>query len=239
MNWLFIFVLLCILVFGFVGYHRGLIKSVFSTVATILALVLSYALTPMVGNWLMKTSLAESFENKVYTYMQEKVQETRGASKEKASQLMEKNPAKQDQISLIKDLPIPDFVEDMLLSNNNSDGYKALGVDTVYRYVAKSAARVAVNIVAGILTFIVVRLLLLVIVIAVSSVVRHFKILAVVDRIGGAVAGLALGVIIVWVVMFVTSLVMDGDSYTNLLKQNGFLKFLNDHNVLMSISLRK
>ena len=64
------------------------------------------------------------------------------------------------------------------------------------------------------------------------------SVIAVLARIIGYFRPVILGIIIVWVVMFVLSLAMKGDAYTNLLKDNGGLQWLHDHNVLMKISLK-
>ena len=239
MNWLVIFVIVCVGLFGFIGYKRGLIKSMISIVATILALVLSYLLTPIVCNVLENhTAMGRSIENKMYTLVQDKVKETVGGTEAQVEELMKQNPSKQDQVSLIKELRIPDFLEETLLANNNSQGYKELGVDNVYRYVAKTATHVIINIIAGIITFVLIRLMLWVAVILISSAAKKFALLNLVDKTGGVVAGVIFGFLIVWVVMFVTSLLMDGDTYTNLLKDNSGLQWLHDHNILMKISLR-
>ncbi len=239
MNWLLIFVILCIGLFGFIGYHRGLIKSLFSTLATIIALVLSYFLTPVVADLLQnKTGMGKSIEDKIYTMVEERVQDTVGGSVAQTRELMMDNPDKQKQVTLIKDLSIPDYLEEELLANNNAQGYKELGVDNVYRYIAKSVARVIICIIAGAITFILIRLLLILAVMAISSAVNHFAILRMVDKTGGIIAGVVLGLIVVWLVMFVCSLLMKGDSYTALLKDNAGLQWLNDHNVLMKMSLK-
>ena len=239
LNWLVIFVIVCVGLFGFIGYRRGLIKTLFSLIATILALVLSYLLTPLVSDFLLnKTKLGETIEDKVYVAIEKKVEETVGSSEKEAKKAMEKNPAKKDQVKLLQDLRIPDFLEKMLLENNNAQGYKDLGVDNVYRYAAKSIAGFIMNIIAGMLTFIIIRLLMMILVAVLTAAVNKFTILMVVNKTGGVIAGVILGIIIVWVVMFVLSLAMKGDAYTNLLKDNGGLQWLHDHNVLMKISLK-
>ena len=239
MNWLFVFVILCLLLFGFIGYKRGLVKSVLGTCATILALVLAYVLTPTMSRFLQNnTGLDEWVEGKVYAAVESKVTETVTGTKKEIARKMEENPGKQEQVSLIRELGIPDFIRDMLLDNNNEEGYKAMGVNTVYRYIARKVAVVALNIAAALLAFLVARILLLFANLMISKAVGSISILRLVDQIGGAAAGVLLGGIIVWVVMFILSLAMNAQSYTELIKGNGMLQWLHDNNVLMKIALK-
>jgi len=239
MNWLLWAVILCLLLFGFIGYKRGLVKSLLGTFATILALVLAYVLTPPMSQFLQNhTGMDEWVEEKVYAAVESKVTEMTVGTKKEIEKKMEVNPDKQEQISLIRELGIPDFIRDMLLDNNNEDGYKAMGVDTVYRYIAKKVAVVALNVTAALLAFLVARILLLIANLMIGKAVGSIPILRMVDRIGGAAAGVLLGGIIVWVMMFILSLAMNAQSYTELIKGNGMLQWLHDNNVLMKIALK-
>ena len=239
MNWLVIFTIVCFLLFGFIGYKRGLVKSLLGTGATIIALVLSYALSPPISNLLEKhTSLDDTIEEKIYEVIEKKVDETVQGTKDSVKQAMETNPGKQDQISFIEELGIPDFLKKMLLDNNNEEGYKETGVTTVYRYVARSLAKAAMNVIAGLIAFILLRLILMVIIILLSKMVRAIPIVGVADKLGGVVAGAALAVIVVWAVMFVLSFTLKGDEFNALLRDNAALSWLNDKNVIMKLTVK-
>ena len=239
MNWLLWTVILCLLLFGFIGYKRGLVKSLLGTFATILALVLAYVLTPTMSRFLQNnTGLDEWVEGKVYAAVESKVTETVTGTKKEIARKMEENPGKQEQVSLIRELGIPDFIRDMLLDNNNEEVYKAMGVNTVYRYIAKKVAVVALNVTAALLAFVVARLLLLIANLMIGKAVGSIPILRMVDRIGGAAAGVLLGGIVVWALMFILSLAMNAQSYTELIKGNGILQWLHNNNVLMKIALK-
>ncbi len=239
MNWLLLAVLAVLAIFGFIGYKRGLILSVIGTGATIIALVLSYALTPTISKFLQeKTGIDDYIEEKIYASVESKVSETVGATEKQLKETMKKNPGKQEQVSFIQELGIPDFLEKMLLESNHDDGYAELGVDNVYRYISKSLTQVAVNVIAGVLAFVLLRLILLFINIAIRSVIGVIPIVRVLDRLGGIVAGVALGVIIVWVLLFILSVTMNADRFTELVTANPLLNLLNDTNVIMKVSLR-
>jgi uncharacterized membrane protein required for colicin V production len=231
-------VLALAVLFAFIGYKRGLVRSVLHTGAAIITLVLAYFLAPLLSNFLQqRTKLDDYIEDKLYALVEQKVTETVDGSVGNVKKTMEQNPDKQDQVSLIRSLGIPDFILDHLLSNNNAEGYKALGVNNVYRYIARSGTVVAMNLIAGIISYIVIRLLLLILSYVIRTAVQSFVILRIVDKIGGAAAGVVLSVVIIWMFMFVLSLLLKSD-YTKLVQENGMLKMIDGWNPLTKLALK-
>ena len=242
MNWLF-FTTICVLgAFGLIGYLRGLVRTVLGLFATVIALVLAFALTPVVRDWLIKgTGLDEKIEERVYSMVvddvkertQEQTRESGGTGTVTDSQvreIMETNPSKNEQVELIRGIELPEFLTESLLDGNNAEGYRALGVDTVYRYIAKSAAVVAVRILAGILTFVVIRLLLIIATVLLGKLMKAIPIIGTVDKAAGAAVGVLLGLLVVWALMFVLSFCMNPENYRHLLVDNVGLQWLSDHN---------
>ena len=156
-------VLALVVLFGFIGYKRGLVRSVLHTGAAIIALVLSYLLAPLLSDFLQQHPKIDDYiEDKIYVLVEQKVTETVDGAADNIKKTMEQNPDKNDQVSLIRSLGIPDFIQEHLLSKNNAEGYKELGVSNVYRYIARSGAIVAMNLIAGVLAYVVIRVLLLI-----------------------------------------------------------------------------
>jgi len=143
---------------------------------------------------------------------------------------MERNPSKNEQVEVIRDSGLPDFLTDILLDGNNAEGYRSLGVDTVYHYISKTAATVAIRILAGVITFIVIRLLLIIVTVLVGKVMKAIPIIGTVDKAVGAAVGVIVGLFVVWALMFVLSVCMNPESYRHLLVDNGGLQWLSDHN---------
>ena len=238
MNWLFIVTLTVLLLFGAIGFFRGLIRSVLGICATILALVLSYALSPVVSNLIRKgTGFDEYIEKKVYSLVENKVEETTGGTEKQVKKAMEKNPKKSEQIELINGLNLPHFLTQDLLDGNNLEKYKELGVSTVYGYIAKTASNMAVNILAGIIVFITLRLLFIIVTVLVGRMLKAFPIIAAVDKTVGAVCGVLIGICLVWLLMFILSLAMKPDAYQHLLSGNSGLQWLSDKNMIRTVLL--
>ena len=238
MNWLFFMVLALVVLFGFIGYKRGIVRSVLHTGAAIIALVLSYLLAPLLSDFLQQhTKIDDYIEDKIYVLVEQKVTETVDGAADNIKKTMEQNPDKNDQVSLIRSLGIPDFIQEHLLSKNNAEGYKELGVSNVYRYIARSGAIVAMNLIAGVLAYVVIRVLLLILSMVIRSAVQSFVILRIVDKIGGAAAGVVLSIVIIWMFMFILSLVLKSD-YTTLVQGNGMLKMIDGWNPLTKLALK-
>ncbi len=242
MNWL-VFTIICVIgAFGLIGYLRGLVRTVLGLFATVIALVLAFALTPVVRDWMIKgTGLDEKFEERIYSMLADDVKEraqeqTREAggtgtvTDSQVKEIMERNPSKNEQVEVIRDSGLPDFLTDILLDGNNAEGYRSLGVDTVYHYISKTAATVAIRILAGVITFIVIRLLLIIVTVLVGKVMKAIPIIGTVDKAVGAAVGVIVGLFVVWALMFVLSVCMNPESYRHLLVDNGGLQWLSDHN---------
>ena len=74
------------------------------------------------------------------------------------------------QETLIKSADIPAAFKNLLLKNNNKATYQKLGVTTFAQYVGAYIAKQVINIIAFILTFIVVTIILRAVVFALDSV---------------------------------------------------------------------
>ncbi|MBR0145443.1 MAG: CvpA family protein [Eubacterium sp.] len=249
MNWLLITTICVMAAFGLIGYLRGLVRTVLGLCATVIALVLSFALTPVVTNWIVKgTSLDEKIEEKVYSMVADEAKEqVRNEAQERGITItdsdvkidLNKNPDKGDQVELIRGIELPEFLTQMLLDGNNEQGYRDLGVKTVYQYISRTAATIFVRVLAGILTFIVIRLLLIIVTVLVGRVMKALPIVGAVDKAVGAVVGVLIGLLVVWLIMFLLSLFMKQDSYRQLMLDNSGLQWLSDHNLIRKAILRR
>ena len=250
MNWLFLTSIGILIILGLIGYFRGLVRMVLGLFATLIALVLAFVLTPVVTDWMVKgTKLDEKFEEKIYSMVADDVKER---AQEKATTregsltvtdndvkiIMEKNPSKNEQVELIRGLELPEFMTEMLLDGNNAEGYMKRGVDTVYHYIAKTAATFFVRVLAGVITFIGIRLLLIIVQVLVGRLLKALPIVGAVDKTVGAVVGVIIGLLIVWTMMFLLSTFMKPENYNHLLVDNGGLQWLSDHNPIHKAIMR-
>ena len=65
-----------------------------------------------------------------------------------------------EQNQFIQDLLLPESVKELLIENNNAQGYQHLLAETFSEYISRSIAAVAVSILGMIVTFLVISLIL-------------------------------------------------------------------------------
>ncbi len=223
MNWLF-WITVVFLGFHVIdGYRKGFIRKTVSAVSLILTLVLVTYLTPQITSFLQEhTSL--------YANLQEKCSEMFLDEDYDAN-------VKTDQVLLIEQMELPENIKEMLLENNNTEAYDLLAVTGFYDYVGAYLANMILDTLAYLITFVLVfagmKILL-----AALDIVTMLPILHGINKLAGGVLGMALGVLQVWLVFLLVSVLCSGDlgkMFFQLISENQFLLFLYEHNLIMNI----
>lgn len=230
MNILLIVVGSIFIISAIVGYRKGFIAIVASLAATILTIALVIVLTPIVSKFLLKTFPIERA-------VQEKCLEIIKPDGENVSEgaIDVVDASKEAQIAVIENSELPDALQQLLLANNNSEIYESLGVNTFSDYVGSYLA----SLIANIISFIV---LVTAISIFIRLAVRALRLLdklplvGTLNRLAGAGLGLANGLLIVWIIFLLVTLLYSTEigrmCYQSIMK-NPFLKMIYNHNVLM------
>ena len=146
---------------------------------------------------------------------------------------------KELQETAIKSADIPEIFKTMLLKNNTETMYKKLGVTTFAQYVGAYLARMIINVVAFLVTFIVVTLILRAVIFALD-IVTELPVLGCLNRIAGAGLGLAIALVIVWVAFIVLTLLYTtkaGYNIYTMMQNDTWLKLIYDYNPLMKIAV--
>ena len=142
------------------------------------------------------------------------------------------------QISAIEGADLPEVFKTLLLTNNNGEIYKELGVETFAQYVAKYLAKLIVNIIAFLLTFIIITLILRAVIYALD-IVTSLPVLGWINRLAGALTGAAGALVIVWFGFIVVTLLFTtniGKDLMVMINENSMLKFLYEHNYIMNLA---
>ena len=101
------------------------------------------------------------------------------------------------QRTAIEQLKLPRQMEDILLENNNSEIYRLLGVDTFLEYVGMYLTNMILNMVGGMILFIVVNLAIRIIIRWLDLIAR-LPILSGINQLAGALLGGIQGLIFLW-----------------------------------------
>lgn len=264
-NWLLIIVATIFIVCIVVGYIRGFLKLGISLLSTVITLVIVLFLSPYVSDALAKytpvddyieTRIVEAFipditEEQLAGYdisgtpleelSQEQLQNLNeldwdryGITVDDILSLIGNIP-KDVQITQIENAPLPRFLKDQLLENNNSAIYQELGVQDFPHYVAAYMARLVLELISFLVTFLLAIIIVKALMFAVN-IIGDLPVLGFVNRIAGGALGLVLAVVIVWVGFLVMTLAYStaaGSACFKMVEQSKVLQFLYNTNPLL------
>ena len=249
MNGLLILVGIILLVCVIAGLVRGFIKIVASLAATIIIIVLVVFLTPYVSKGILKvTPLERMVQEKCVELLTPDLEdmdlsgiEINGQKLEDIKNLIGKiDLTREQQISAIENANIPQLFRDLLLENNNAEIYKNLGVSTFGEYVGAYMAKVIADFVGFLLTLLIVTIVVRTIV-YMLGLISDLPVIGGLNRIAGGVLGMATGVIIIWVILIVVTLLYTtsiGKICFENIADSQILTFLYDHNPLLEAITR-
>lgn len=141
------------------------------------------------------------------------------------------------QIKAIENAGFPDFVREKLLENNNSEVYKQLGVTGFSGYISSYLAKMVIDIIAFLLTFLAATLVVRIIMYSLN-VVGELPVIHGLNQIGGAILGMGTALIIVWVLFMIITLAYKsnfGELSLQMIEKSQFLSFLYENNYIMDI----
>ncbi len=207
------------------GYMRGMAKLLYKLVAFFLAILLAHFIAPSVSNALknhttLETRIKQTVEERVRFYVEDRLraelvnraQELGEAFDEAAlEEALGKDFDRNTQIDIIKNLNIPEFIRTSLIENNNKFSMESMGVSGFYDYVSGYVAGFCVNAIAYITTWLVAMILSAVLLYIVVLLVK-FPVIRTVDKFGGMVAGIVVGMLLLWL-FFCVSELMSGDPF--------------------------
>lgn len=231
MNKMLIVVALIFLICMIIGYARGFIRIVTSLAATLATIILVAIISPYVSDMILDTIPIENM-------LQEKSEEILGIDAGEGEETIPEDvdQSREVQIGLIENAKIPEIFRRQLLENNNEEIYNALGVSSFSTYVSKYFAKLVADTVSFLVVFLVVTILVRIL-LKVFKVIEKLPIIGGINRLGGGLLGIVTGLIIVWVLFIVVTLVYDtelGKQCMESIGQNTVLTKLYENNILMN-----
>jgi len=184
-------VIVCVII----GYRQGLIRTVYRLASFFLAIFLTTRLYPYMARLLRATPLFTSIQARIASAMN--LDGIVGGVNEVTA-------ARQTQI--INGLPLPETLRGILHSANTPDMHEILRVTTVEEYISGFLANIAINVIAVIVTFLLVLLILWLLGRALD-IVGRLPIVRTFNHAGGVVFGLILGVFLAWIGLVVMTFI--------------------------------
>ena len=205
------------------GHYRGFLRQSVSVGALIITIMAVRYATPYVTGFLQEnTQIRQSVAQMM-------VQATGidGLQEEQ-----EDMPA--FQRIAIENLKLPQSMKDALIENNNSEVYQLLGVDRFIEYVSTYLAGMLINAIVSVLMFLATFILIQLLVRWLDLIAR-LPIIYGLNKIAGALLGLAHGLLLLWVgglLLDLFSATPLGASLMDQVRESAWLSFLYQYNLL-------
>lgn len=223
-NIVLIVAVLIVLASAFIGFGRGLIKSVFSTFALIVAIVLALQIMPYGTKFLKTTPLYTNINDSIQSAFDDKLQ----VATEGVGQQMEAI----DQMD-----GMPEFIRDLLKTNNNADMYEALGISGFSEYVSNYITCLILNAISLVVSFLVLYIILR-IVGCMLDMMSRIPVVNGLNKIGGFIFGLLNGVVYLWIaciIITIFSATSWGQYIFAQINDSVILSFIYNNNYLLEL----
>lgn len=224
-TWLGITVLIFLVFACYTGYKRGLIREVVSLLCVFLSMAVVWFINPYVNQFIREnTSIYENIQESCRQFVEEK-EKTSGTD------------AGESQENAIENMNLPGLLTSGLTQNNTAEVYQYLSVSTFSDYIAQYLARMAVNGISFLISFILATLLIRSITWMLDLVAR-LPVIKGANKIAGAAFAAAKYILILWIVFLVLTVLCNteiGETCLKAVKQDTVLSWLYDQDILIRI----
>lgn len=240
MNWLLFFALAIIGIFAFIGWRVGFIKSVFSLISTIAVILITILVSPIVTNILKSNEkISEGIQAKL-----ELVIDLSGIA-ENLSTEEEKDP-----LAFIENLELPssikDTIKDSLINTMKEKKEVAADfvgdkLDSLEIYICELFTDIILNALGFFITFILAAVGMAVLCF-VLDLLSKLPVLHQINTLAGVAIGALEGLVILWIVFIVITMLGStefGQNCLTMIGESKILSFLYDSNVLSKFLLGK
>lgn len=205
-----IIILAILLLSIYMGYKKGLVNMIFKILTFFLAIIISFIIYIPVTNFIIKNT---KVDDNIKTFIVEK--------------LSNEEDEKVDTEKLNTSLVVENYITSYTYEIKNK------GIESV----AQELSIIIVRVVVFISIFIVARILLLFVKIF-ANILTAIPLIKEFNKAGGFIYGVIRGLILVWVILALTSIILPMTNSTVIANgiQNSFItKFLYDYNILLMI----
>lgn len=227
-NWLSVGTAVFLLAMMLYGHYRGFIRQIVAVGAIVVAIVLTNLLMPQVKSALQQNTAARDVIKNILI-------------SSVITGNLEGDPANEPSLQrlYIENMELPQQMKDNLLTNNNSEVYKLLGVDKFADYVGAYLSNAILNGAAYIIVFLIIFLAIHLIM-KWLDLIAKLPILSGLNQIAGAGLGLAEGLLLIWIgclILTVFAGTPGGIALIQQIEKSAWLSFLYDHNFLTHIAM--
>lgn len=231
MNWLFICVIGILAACAVEGCYKGFVRSVFSLLAMVVTLVFVTVATPYLTTYLeANTTWDESITEKCLEHV-------RQTSEEKVNEQIEEQVQQQGDSAEEAGIFLPEQWMDRLADSGSNVVNDIIEQSGIQETIARELAHFIMSGISFFIALIFISLVLHLIIRALD-IVTKLPVIKHVNRTLGLVSGLFKGLLVVWVLMYLISLMCTsefGMVLIDYIYSSRLLTLLYEHNVLMRI----
>ena len=165
------------------AWQKGFIRAAFGFLPMLAALIGTHFASPYVGRFLRGTFLFDSLSGSI--------RESMGVD------AVIEEGAVQTQTEIIEAMPLPEFLKEALLENNNPVIYQLLDVDGLKEYIAGFLANVCLNILSVVLAFLLIYIAVTIVLNALH-LFSKLPVLGFLNHFMGFAVGAVKGLCFVW-----------------------------------------
>lgn len=218
-------VLIVILGCGIWAWQKGFIRAALGFLPMLAALIGTKYISPHVGKFLRGSFLFDKMSGSIRESMGLDAAIQEGAMR--------------TQTEIIEAMPLPDFLKDALLENNNPVIYQLLDVDSLKEYIAGFLANVCLNILSVVLAFVLIYIAVTIVLNALH-LFSKLPVLSFLNHFSGFLVGSAKGLFFVWMGCMVLTFFQCSAKFEGLfqaLETTFVANILYENNVLLYLIL--
>ena len=200
MTWLGYVVIGALVFAGIIGFKRGLIREIVSTLFVILTIAAAWFINPYVDSKMDEVSVTAQNE-------------------------------------LLNTLNLPDFLKNKIAESDTAENYRYLAADTFTEYLSEYLAVSVINGLSFGISYLLATILIRVATYALDILAR-LPVINGANRIAGAAVGLAKGVIYLWIVLLIATVLCStqlGETILEMVNRDIFLSFVYEKNIFIRI----
>ena len=227
MNILDLLVIAIMAVCIIIGAWRGFVRTVLGFLNFILSIFLTNMLYPHVGRFLRSI---DGFFSALTTA----IRQTMGLD---AAIYAESRAA---ETEFINQLPLPAFFRDILIENNNSIIYQAIGATGFADFIAGFLAGIVINIISMVVVFVIVFFGLMLLS-GILNIITKLPVLNSLNKLLGGGLGAVWGLLLTWLVLGVVVIYFSANTQVNMtemLENSAVAGPLNERNFALDFILR-
>ena len=228
-NWLMVVTAAIFIVAGMLGYINGLIKTILNLVLGAMTLVLVVMVSPRVCTFLQE-------QTPLPGYIQSKAE---GIVIEKAEEKLQEGITLEQlgADAIVEELPFLPALKDAVLESEQFQGQASQRVQELAANIGKVVAEKVIILISYFTTFVVVFVALRIIAF-VLDIIGRLPLINGINKMTGLVAGLAEGLVVVWILGIGLTLISTtdlGQSAAVCVQQSKFLSVIYGYNLLQKL----